>query len=395
MLNVDSTLINVSVGLSLSSGGLSMETTQAAPAPAHSAHGLEGIVVANTKLSHVDGEHGRLIIAGHDVEQLAGRHSFEEVCTMLWSLSGDLAPDTAKALGTGRVEAFARLRGLGDALTQPLAMDSLRSALSQLPESSSAASLVGAAAVFAAAWHRVRGGLSPIAPNPAHSHARDFLAMLGLDSAPMYASALDAYMVTVADHGLNASTFTARVIASTGSDRVSAAVGAVGALKGPLHGGAPGPVLDMLDAVAEAARAEQVLHAQLERGERIMGMGHRIYRVRDPRAFVLERAVERLERELASSDGTPSNTSSRLGLARAVERIAERLLCEQKPNRVLRANVEFYTAILLEALGLPRELFSAVFACSRTLGWTAHYSEQRATGRLIRPASRYVGTWPA
>lgn len=373
-----------------------METTRASrpPAKAPTAHGLEGIVVAHTLLSHVDGEQGRLVIAGHDVEQLAGRRSFEEVSALLWSLSGDPHENTTESLRAARVEAFALLPELGDALHQPVAMDALRTALSHLPESATAAQLVGAAAVFTAAWQRVQMRLPPIAPDSRLTHARDFLAMLGVEASATQGAGLDAYLVTVTDHGLNASTFTARVIASTGADRVSAVVGAVGALKGPLHGGAPGPVLDMLDAIGEPTRAEEVLRAQLSRGERIMGMGHRIYRVRDPRAFVLERAVERFEGELARSGATDRKTSERLALARAVERSSERLLSERHPNRALRANVEFYTAVLLEALGLPRTLFSAVFACSRMVGWTAHYSEQRAAGRLIRPASEYVGKWP-
>jgi citrate synthase len=182
---------------------------------------------------------------------------------------------------------------------------------------------------------------------------------------------------------MNASTFTARVVASTASDPVSAIVAAVGSLKGPLHGGAPGPVLDMLDEIAEPSRAESWVEKQLEAGNRIMGMGHRVYRVRDPRAAVLERAVERLE--------SAGITTGRLKLARAVEKVAEGKLQARYPNRSLRANVEFYTAVLLDTIGIPRELFSPTFAVGRVVGWCAHYEEQRATGRLIRPASSYIG----
>ena len=182
---------------------------------------------------------------------------------------------------------------------------------------------------------------------------------------------------------MNASTFTARVVASTGSDLVSAIVAAIGALKGPLHGGAPGPVLDMLDAIGHPAHARAWLEADLAAGRRIMGMGHRIYRVRDPRAAALEHAISVLERTGAVGD--------RLALARAVERDAERLLTDRHPERSLRANVEFYTAILLEAIGIPRTLFSPTFAASRVVGWCAHVDEQRRVGRLIRPASTYVG----
>jgi citrate synthase len=194
---------------------------------------------------------------------------------------------------------------------------------------------------------------------------------------------LDAYLCCVVDHGMNASTFTARIVASTGSDLVSAIVAAVGALKGPLHGGAPGPVLDMLDAIGSVERARGWLDAELAAGRRIMGMGHRIYRVRDPRADALEHATSELERNGVAAD--------RLTLARAVERDAERLLAERHPERRLRANVEFYTAVLLDTIGVPRTLFSPMFAASRVVGWCAHIEEQRAVGRLIRPASTYVG----
>jgi citrate synthase len=186
----------------------------------------------------------------------------------------------------------------------------------------------------------------------------------------------------VSDHGLNASTFAARVVASTASDTVSAVVAALGALKGKLHGGAPGPVLDMLDAIDEPARARAWLEAALARGERIMGMGHRVYRVRDPRAFVLERAVAKLA------------PNPRLLLARAVEREARALLSARHPNRPLEANVEFYTAVLLEAVGLPRTTFTPTFAVGRTAGWCAHVAEQRRVGKLIRPRSAYVDAMP-
>jgi len=227
-----------------------------------------------------------------------------------------------------------------------------------------------------------------VAPDPASGHAADVLRMVrGERVAPELAAALDAYLVTVSDHGMNASTFAARVVTSTGSDAVSAVVAAIGALKGPLHGGAPGPVLDMLDAIGDPASAEAWIDGELRAGRRIMGMGHRIYRVRDPRAAVLERATQRLEQH--------GGGGSRLRLARAVERVAEGALRDRHPDRPLRANVEFYTAVLLDAVGLPREAFTPTFAVGRVLGWCAHIAEQRATGRLIRPASRYIGEVPA
>jgi citrate synthase len=197
---------------------------------------------------------------------------------------------------------------------------------------------------------------------------------------------LNVYLTTVADHGLNASTFTARVIRSTGSDFVSAVTGAVGALKGPLHGGAPAPALDMVFEIGEAGRAEAYLRAKLERGERLMGFGHRIYKVRDPRADVLSAAAERL-----FANG---GDLALYQLARSVEATALQLLAEYKPGRNLKTNVEFYTALLLHGLGLETAFFTPTFAIGRCAGWTAHCFEQRALGRLIRPQSTYVGRLP-
>ncbi len=356
-------------------------------------NGLEGVVAADTRLSDVDGERGRLIIAGHDVEHLTGRHTFEELCALLWR--GALpSPEAREALrrelAAARARAFEKLGSLGAALQAEDGMDALRGAVAQLPAPARAdeatfVSLTGALAVYAAAWARGRQRLPPVPPSAGLSHAADYLRMVRGDEVSAEETAgMDAYLVTVSDHGMNASTFAARVVASTGSDAVSAVTAAIGALKGPLHGGAPGPVLDMLDAVGEPARAEAWLTGELEAGRRVMGMGHRIYRVRDPRAAVLERAVERLG----------GGRSQRLPLARAVEQASERLLRERYPDRPLKANVEFYTAVLLDALGLPRTLFSPTFAVSRVAGWCAHVAEQLASGRLIRPSSRYVGAVP-
>jgi len=355
--------------------------------------GLDGVVVADTTLSEVDGERGRLIIAGHDVEAIAGRLSFEELCRELWAAipGATSVSELRRALGQQRVWAFGQIDGLGRALRAHDGMDALRGSLGQLPSQGSewemALRLTAATAVFTGAWWRLREGLAPLPPDPAAGHAEDLVSMLRGKATAHRAAGLEAYLVTVSDHGMNASTFTARVIASTGSDAVSAVVGAIGALKGPLHGGAPGPVLDMLDAIGQPGSAEGWLEGELIAGRRIMGMGHRIYRTRDPRAAVLERSVERLEKE--------GHRTPRLELARAVERAAEDVLRRRHPDRPLRANVEFYTAVLLDALGLPREGFSPLFACGRVAGWLAHVDEQRRTGRLIRPESRYVGARPA
>ena len=347
-------------------------------------NGLEGIVVADTMISEVDGERGRLVIAGHDVERFALSTTFEDAVVAVLTAGGSKISDPK--LGLARAAAFELVPRLGDALALPDAMDALRTSLGHLrptgDDTADAIAAIGAAPVFVAAWHRTKSGAAPVAPDPSASHAADYLRMTtGATSSPAAVKALDAYLVTVIDHGMSASTFTARVITSTASDLVSAIVGAVGALKGPLHGGAPGPVLDMLDAIGAPDAAEPWLLAELAAGRRIMGMGHRVYRVRDPRAAVLEAAVRPL-------------ASRRLDLARAVETAASKILRERKPDRALAANVEFYTAVLLDAVGLPRDQFAATFAVSRTAGWCAHVLEQRRTGRLIRPASRYIGTMP-
>ncbi len=365
-------------------------TNESVRAPSH--------VSFETALSDVDGERGRLVLAGFDVEDLATRATFEDVCALLWREGGPTRalPDAQArervraAIGRGRVEAFARIDRLGDALSPADGMDALRASVAHLVESKEDANekLVGAVAVFAAAWHRGALGLAPVAPDPNAAHADDALRMItGAAPTAGLARAFGAYLVTVADHGMNASTFAARVVASTGSDLVSAVVAAIGALKGPLHGGAPGPVLDMLDAIGESKNAPAWIDAELAAGRRIMGMGHRIYRVRDPRALVLEHAAKDLRAEGVAE--------RRLDLARAAEKAAEAALAKKHPDRPLKANVEFYTAILLDAVGLPRTMFTPAFAMSRVAGWCAHVAEQRRTGRLIRPSSTYVGPAPA
>ncbi|XXX79736.1 citrate synthase [Sorangium sp. So ce134] len=366
------------------------------------ASGLEGVVVAETRLSEVDGERGRLTLAGHDVEALAGDGgvTFEDACGLLWGGALPSAPARESlrgAIAEGRTRAFALLGRLGDALHAGDGMDALRAAVAHLRGDASPAAIAGAVATFAAAWARRCAGEEPVAPDPALRLSADYLRMVrGSAASEAEARELDTYLVTVSDHGLNASTFAARVVTSTGSDAISAVVAAIGALKGPLHGGAPGPVLDMLDAIGAAGEggalpsgsAERWIQAELAAGRRIMGMGHRIYRVRDPRAAVLERAIERLGRTAGGAQG------ARLALARAVERAAEAALRARHPDRPLRANVEFYTAVLLDALGLPRALFAPTFAVGRVAGWCAHIDEQRRTGRLIRPSSRYIGDVP-
>jgi len=359
--------------------------------------GLSGVVVAETRLSDVDGEGGHLTIAGHDAENLAGRVCYEAVLGMLLAAAG--GPETSEAdlrrrLGEARVRAFAAEGFLAAGAVPRDGAAAVRAAMATREAADGGGGdvigevtdVVGAVAVAAAAFARRHAGAAPIAPDPTADHATDLLRM-AIGGAPSRAAALalGGYLATVSDHGMNASTFTARVVASTGSDLVSAIVAAVGALKGPLHGGAPGPVLDMLDALGTPDNARSWLQKELAAGRRIMGMGHRIYRARDPRAAILERLARTLE--------FPA-VEARLELARAVESEAEILLAAKKPERPLKANVEFYTAVLLDALGLDRAVFTPIFAAGRAAGWCAHVIEQRKTARLVRPASRYVGIVP-
>jgi citrate synthase len=352
--------------------------------PLPPAAGLEGVVVADTELSSVDGLAGELLFRGHPVEEVARQHSFEDAAALL--LFGEPARGSAlgRELGEARVEVWRERARLAPVVAADDGMDAVRAGLAVLPSArlSEPASVIAAVGVLVAAWSRGRAGEELPAPDPAAPHAEDVLRLLGGAQSPVLARAFAAYLVTVMDHGMNASTFTARVIASTGSDLPSAVGGALGALKGPLHGGAPGPVLDMLTAVQESGDVEGWLRAELAAGRRIMGMGHRVYRVRDPRAAVLEVQVEAL---LAA--GHPG----RLAIARQVERAAQRLLAARHPDRPLLANVELYTALLLDALGLPRAAFTPCFAAGRVVGWCAHVAEQRQSGRLIRPKARYVG----
>ena len=353
------------------------------------ASGLDGVVAASTQLSHVDGERGELIIAGYRVDELAEQATFEETTWLLWH--GELPTPP-------QLEAFrhdlARRRALSDATVALLrdcarrnvgAMDALRMAADTLSlEPDEPADIVGRVPTVVAAYRDLRRNQQPRAPRSDLDHAANFLYMLdGETPDSERVRALETYLNTVVDHGLNASTFTARVITSTGSDLVSAIVGALGALKGPLHGGAPGPALEMVFEIGDAARAESMLRQKIESGEKLMGFGHRIYKVRDPRADVLARAAERLY--------TRAGDMSLYTLARAVEAEALRLLEVYKPGRRLQTNVEFYTALLLHGLGLDLDLFTPTFAMSRVSGWIAHALEQRRANRIIRPQSEYVG----
>jgi citrate synthase len=362
--------------------------------------GLEGVVATSTRLSAVDGAAGKLTLAGFAAEELAPKATFEEVVHLFWqgrlpnaaeleALRSELARRRALPAATLdllRAAASRRLPGM-DALRMAAASLSLEAGDPASPGGApedDALTLVAAFPTIVGSYWRLLQGEEPLPPRLDLGHAASFLHQIfGGEPAPERIRGLETYLNTVSDHGLNASTFAARVIVSTRSDLISAITGAVGALKGPLHGGAPGPALDLVFEIGTIERAEEVLRRKLATGERLMGFGHRVYRVRDPRADILAAAAERFfaiegDRELYT-------------LARGVEEVALRLLAEHKPDRVLATNVEFYTALLLHGLGLPTALFTPAFAVGRAAGWTAHALEQLREGRLIRPESEYTG----
>jgi citrate synthase len=353
------------------------------------ADGLENVVASETVLSKVDGEAGVLILRGHYLQQIAGRRSFEWLTGVLWQdfVDRPLSENVLRRdLGLARERAFARMHDLLPSAGRLSPLAGVRLLLASVPDDADDAPLLLTAtvAVGLAAVIRIRDGKTPVAPDPHAGHAADFLRMLkGVAPTPDEAAALDTYLVTAADHGLNASTFTARVAASTRASLTDAVTAALCALKGPLHGGAPGPVLDMLDAIGPAENAEAWLDAEVMGGDRLMGFGHRVYRVQDPRSDVVKAVVSRLNRDMG-----------RLHYAEAVEQAALAVLAKRKPNRSLQTNLEFYTALLLEALGLPRDAFTGAFAVARVVGWIAHALEQQAGGRLIRPQSNYIGPMP-
>ena len=332
--------------------------------------GLEGVSVGDSHISLVDGQAGRLILRGIHLHEL-GEKSFEEMAQFLYEGTSNL--------GEARVRVAPLIRELLPFAQDLTPIEWLRFALDRLPNRKDPADWIAALGV-ALALRR-----NPTAqPDARADHVSDIARMAGLN----WSDGLRRYWICVAEHGLNASTFTARVVASTQAGQRAALSAALGALQGPLHGGAPGPVLDMLDELHQAADADAWFRDKLARGERLMGFGHRIYRVRDPRAEVLRVACQKVAQE-------SPQLAERLAFAEAMEKRATTALAAHKPGRVLQTNVEYYTALLLEAIGFQREEFTAVFACGRVLGWLAHIFEQEREGRLIRPQACYVGPMPA
>ena len=346
--------------------------------------GLEGVVAFASEIAEPDREGGALRYRGVDIEDLVGNVPFEQV----WGLLVDgayepgLPPAEQHALtirtGNARVDLQASLATLSqewgfqeilDIEPEQVRTDLARSSVMALSHVAQSARGIG----------------QPPVPqeeiDKCDSISERFLTRWRGEANPDHVKAIDAYWISAAEHGMNASTFTARVIASTGADVAAALSGAVGALSGPLHGGAPSRVLDMLDGVEESGDADKWVKDALDSGQRLMGFGHRVYRAEDPRARVLRRTA----RELGSA---------RFEVAEALEEAALAELRARKPDRVLATNVEFWSAVVLDFAEIPPELFTPMFACARTAGWSAHILEQKTTGRLIRPSAKYIGPGP-
>jgi citrate synthase len=347
--------------------------------------GLQDVVAGETAIALVDGEAGRLLYRGYPIGELVREGTYAQVAELLWT--GSWPRNARLACAPLPDGVLAALRTL-PAETHP--MDALRTAVSAWgaaerlawPSTVEQARAVTALSPTAlAAFARLRQGREPVDPDPALGLAAGFLYQLtGERPSDAAAAALDAYFIVGAEHGFNASTFTARVISATRSDVASAVCGAIGALKGPLHGGAPAEVVSQLHEIGSPEHAEEWIDAALDRGERLMGFGHRVYRAYDPRAAALREVAERM-----------GSMADWLALAVAVEDVALRKLAERHPDRPLKTNVEYYTAAVLQGVGLPPDLFPATFALARHAGWTAHVLEQVALDKLIRPDVRYVG----
>lgn len=374
--------------------------------------GLRDVVLTETRLSTIDGNAGKLVIAGFPLEELASKAMHEEMMYLLWY---DHLPNKHEldAFRQTLIEnrelpetTLTVLRAAARRKLQP--MDALRMGVDTLSlvdtdsdnhsrEASlqRAPRLVARFPVIVASYWRLLHEQEPIAPNPRLFHAANFLYMIfGEETSPAAVRGLETYLNTVIDHGMNNSTFTARSIASTRSDMISALVGAIGSLKGPLHGGAPGPAIDMVFKICDNAahsgksvedEARIWVNAHLAVHERIMGFGHRVYRVRDPRADVLGAAAEQLYK------GT--DNMHLYSDAQTVERVILKALEEKKSGRGIKTNVEFYTALVLYGVGLDAQIFSSVFAISRAGGWVAHILEQYAEDELIRPTTTYSGEY--
>jgi citrate synthase len=370
-----------------SSAGTATASAPAAPTTDDRPYspGLEGVLAGETSLSKVDGAKGRLIYRGYRIGDLVEHGTYPAVANLLWT--GNWDPKAHLPTAPVPDAVLTTLRALP---RDAKPMDALRTAVSAWgatqklpwpPTVDQARALTAFSPSALAAFARIREGNEPVDPDPSLDLAAGYLYQLkGEKPDAPTARALDAYFVVGAEHGFNASTFTARVITSTMSDIASAVAGAIGTMKGPLHGGAPSEVVDQLAKMGSVEHAEEWLRGALDRGERLMGFGHRVYRAYDPRAAALRKVAEGMEHK-----------PDWLALAIQVEDMALKLLAERHPDRPLKTNVEFYAAPVLQGVGLTPDLFAATFSLARHAGWTAHVLEQAADNRLIRPDVRYIG----
>ncbi len=348
------------------------------------ANGLDGVVAAETILSHTDPAKGMVWVRGHDLPSLVSQHGFEGTIALLWDgFTGETLTreGVAAALGQARLTAYRTARNwLPLTAGRPLA-EAVRTAIAAQPDSASAIDLVSALAVAVPALVRQASSLPPLPPDPALTTATDLLRMMhGTTPDPAMSKALDTYFTVMAESGLSASAFTARVVASTRASLTASVLAAWCAFTGALHGGAPGPTLDMLDEAQAAPDLAAWLEAKLRSGERLMGFGHRVFSGNDPRAEAMRRSMHAM-----------GPLADRLAFAERLEKAVAAAIQRVKPGRTLPPNVEIMAALLLDAVGIRREAFTPVFAIGRSAGWLAHAMEQRKTGRMIRPVSAYVG----
>jgi citrate synthase len=347
--------------------------------------GLAGVVGAESAIGLVDGARGRLLYRGYPIGQLVTRGTYAEVADLLWTgewhPGAQLHPEPVPAAVLATLRELPRDAHPMDALRTAVSVWGATQKIAWPPTPEQARSLTAFSPSALAAFGRLRRGLEPVEPDVSLSLAAGFLQQLtGAPPEPAAARALEAYFIVGAEHGLNASTFTARVITATRSDLASAVCGAIGALKGPLHGGAPAEVLGQLHEIGTIDNAEAWARATIANHGRIMGFGHRVYRAYDPRAAALRQVAEAMDER-----------PEWLDLAIAVEDVVLRVLAELKPGRSLKTNVEYYAAAVLEGVGLTPDLFPATFALARHAGWTAHAIEQVSADKLIRPDMRYTG----
>jgi citrate synthase len=349
-------------------------------------NGLEGVVAAETVLSHADGETGAVWVRGHSIEKLAARGYEAAVAAMWEGFAGEglTGASMQRMLGAARQKSFARMNDWFDCAARHPIAEGLRVALAALPDDSGPAEILATLPVATAALLRAKDGKTPVAPDPSLTTASDLLRMIaGAPASPQRIAGLDSYISTVIDNGLGNSTFAARVVVSSRASFAAAALGGYCAFCGPLHGGAPGLALDMLDEIEASGDVDGWIERKLDAGGRLMGFGHRVFHHRDPRADLLRAALRKLDPQ-----------SKRLGFVMDVERRAVTALQRRKPGRRVEANIEMDAALLLNAIGLPREAFTPVFAVARCAAWLAHAMEQQRTGRMIRPASTYIGPVP-